>query len=275
MKRKLRVALAVALVALIAGVTVSIVLSIPPNSPQVTGPPIQWVAEGTQANTTVNLPLNGTLVREYADHLLSNYNALLDGKQALWTDFGSIQSYFLLYQTSATPFNVYVARDNASANSQIEFLFARSPTTIGQVYPYENATGADLRPEIIAGLGQPTFLAYDWQYVTDGTILTHITTNSPVGVSYFPLVWITNIRLVYNNTQVDAKTAGQEIYDNDATNLNLVLNPPFPSWAWFWHFWDTIYGQISGAAGLISAIIGIYSFLTRPPKNPYKRRSRE
>ena len=168
----------------------------------------------------------------FAKSLIKNYNNLVDSREGQAGNFASIEHFFPLYAPVGQTFNVYVARDNQSqTDDMIEFFFAPIPGTVLNVTVYTHQTGAELRGVETVCPDQPVRLDYDISTTPYWTILSDVSTNSPLGVTYFPLIWITNMSSVFNNPN-DGANAAQTIYDDEHNIYLHSLSVPFPSWAW-------------------------------------------
>lgn len=205
------------------------VLSTPPSTP---GQKIPWIVGCGPPTTSYNLPINQSGATQYADSLIKNYNNLVDSREGQSAVFASTQHFFPLYHPVGQTFDVYVARDNQSITDDlIEFFFYLTPGTNPYVNVLTNETAAELRPVTTSCPNELVELSYDISTTPYWTILSDVSTVSPLGVNYFPMIWITNMSSVFNNPY-GAENAAQIIYGNGHTAYLQSVKPPFPSLAW-------------------------------------------
>jgi hypothetical protein len=235
------------------------------------GPVIPFLAECGSPLAHGPFPINQTEAKTFAQNLIYDYDSLVQSKQANYPNWPEIEHFFSLYSAKGS-FDVFVARDNVSGTDDtVEFLFAESSAASSQVTVYTNITATELRPITLACPNNITNVSYDWYSTPYGTIISHLTTNSPLNIAYFPLVWITNMTSVFNDPFA-AHNAAQAIYNNDAQLYNASVNPPFPSWGWLTNVLSSPLWQLVVA---VSVVIGIVTgLLVFKPKVTKTRRKR-
>jgi len=241
---------------------------------------VPWIFQlGNQPNTVYgNYPINGTAATEYARVLITSYNALVDGKQYHWGNFSSIQRYYYLYDGNGNSWKLFVARENqTSPDDQIEFLFTTwVQGDQPQVNVVTNTTAQYLRP-VVSSFSNPTAsLLQGDTHLSYGEMLNDVVTNSSTGANYFPIIWITDLYSVYNDTYTNAHNAAQEIYNFDSqrgiqnstsststqsqtntTTTSSIQGPPTPTTT---STPDTI-GQVNTAVGAIDNWIYFIGFI--------------
>lgn len=193
-------------------------------------------------------PINATLVREYADHLISDYNSKITHTQA-----NGDSGYFWLYLATGYTFKVIIGLDNDSGTEQLDFLFTPISGNSPQVYPFTNETGAALRDFTAGmGLGNSVSSIYIPVCLNSGVGFEDVNTQSPYAGNRWPLIWIVNETSVYNDTQANSETAAQEIYSHDAAQ---IPPPPNPIIGFVRTY---IYGIGFAVVGFVASVLGIY-----------------
>jgi hypothetical protein len=203
------------------------------------------------------LPVNQAAVDTYVSNLIGSYNAFLQSKQEQWSNFPTIQHDFVLYAATGYSFKVLVARENASSkNDRIDFLFQPIQAGKPDVIIYQNETGQQLRAITVSGFNNPAALDYFSVWTPYGSILEYVKTNASVSATYYPLIWITNTSQVYNDPNVDSKSAAQAIYNSDANQAGPFPTPSF--WDQAWAFVQTYVIEVAfGVIGVIASLIAI------------------
>lgn len=256
MERTRKVMVGIVVLALLVLLVVSSALIFPSEPPATKGQSIPWIFGCSPPTTMYNLPINQTEVTNYVKNVLKNYYNLVESREGQAGNLATIQHFFPLYAPVGQTFNVYVARDNQSqTNDMIEFFFAPIPGTEPNVTVYTHQTGAELRGVETICPDQPVRLDYDISTAQYWTILSDVSTNSPLGVNYFPIIWITNMSAVFNDPNGGANAA-QTIYNNEHTVYLQSLSVPFPSWAWLG---DTL-KQLWDVFVALTAIMTAYEF---------------
>ena len=243
--------------ALIFMMALSSALILQSRPPSVKGQGIPWIVGCSPPTTRYNLSINATEATAYVRSLVKNYNNLVDSREGQAGNFASIEHFFPLYVPVGETFNVYVARDNQSqTDDMIEFFFAPIPGTSPNVTVYTHQTGAELRGVETTCPNQPVSLDYGISTTPYWTILSDVSTNSPLGVTYFPIIWITNMSSVFDNPNGGANAA-QTIYNNEHETYLQSLSVPFPSWAWLVGTLKQLWGAFVALVVLMS-VIGFY-----------------
>jgi hypothetical protein len=203
-------------------------------------------------------PINGTLVREYADDLITDYNSKITHTQA-----NNDSRYFWLYLATGQTFKVIVGLDNDSGTEQLNFLFTRISGNSPLVYPFTNETGAALR-DFTAGMGPGKGVSsiYIPVCLSSGVGFEDVNTQTPYSGNRWPLIWIVNETSVYNDTKANSETAAQEMYSHDAAQI-----PPPPN-STIALVRTYIYGIGFKVVGFVASALGIYiAFRSRRSKS--------
>ncbi|MDV3277520.1 MAG: hypothetical protein LYZ69_03515 [Nitrososphaerales archaeon] len=218
-----------------------------------------------------NYPINQTAVSQFVNNTIADYNSLLAKNQGKWANFTSIAHFFDLYRPIGS-WEVQVARDSGTFSGWIEFIFRTSQNASPQTVVITNETADYLRPAMGTKLS-PNNISIDYHKTNYGLIFSNYYSESAVGETLIPLVWITNSSMVYGDVAVNANNAARTIYQYDIAVMNTALNPPYPTWGWFSNVWR-LWGGYIEFFGLVLTIVTGIIYLQREGFLQFKRPSR-
>lgn len=263
MKRGRKVAVGLVAMGITVLAIVSVVLVVTSTPPSIPGQKVPWIVGCGPPTTRYNLPINQSGATQYANSLIRDYNNLVSSREGQSGDFASIRHFFPLYHPVGQTFEVYVARDNQSSTDDlIEFFFFLTPGTNPQVSVLTNETAAELRPVTTSCPNEPVELSYDISTTPYWTMLSDVSTVSPLGVDYFPMIWITNMSSVFNSPY-GAADAAQTIYNNGHAAYLQSLKPTFPSWAWLQYELTQLWGYFVAASVVFDTLVSYITLKDR------------
>ena len=219
---------------------------------------------GPVAVPTGYFPINRSAVTQFATDLISDYNNLLAYNQTNRPDFSNIQRFFSLYRPSGS-FEVEVAKENVTYGDRLEFLFIPTQNANLKVAVFTNESAEYLRQVRFKISIAPVQTPY-------GVAIYQYYTESALGETLIPLIWITNSSAVYGNVALNANNAAKNIYRTDMERITVQLYPPYPAPRWWvnqWNYWWEWIIAFSVVFGIVTGFIYLrregYLSRSKPP----------